>query len=69
MGFDICNKFVGPMPVDVFLREFMPGPHCPVPRSGGAVLFSQSTVPQNLDEFVSAFLRLVGQRNVTTVRG
>jgi len=66
MEFDMCNKFVGPMPVDVFLREFIPGPSDPVPRAGGTFLSSQSTVSQNLDEFVSASLCLVGQRKLTT---
>jgi len=66
MEFDMSNKFVGPMPVDVFLREFMLGPSGPVPRPGGTFLSSQSTVSQNLDEFVSASLRLVRQRKLTT---
>jgi len=68
MEFDMSNKFVGPMSVDVFLQEFIPGPRGPVPRPGGALLFSQSTISQNLDDFVSASLRFVRPRNVTTVR-
>ena len=66
MEFDMSNKFVGPMPVDVFLREFMPGPSDPVPHLGGTFLSSQSTISQNLNEFVSASLRLIDQCKLTT---
>ena len=51
MTFDICNKFVGPMPVKDFLEEFVP--HAPTPRPQGEFPFHQSRVSQKENEFVS----------------
>jgi hypothetical protein len=52
MTFDICSKFVGPMPLDVFLHEFVPD--APAPRPAGDFLFSKTSVTKNEDEFVSS---------------
>jgi hypothetical protein len=49
MTFDLCEKFVGPMPVDVFLEEFIP--ETPTPRPHGGFSFSKDSVSQNEDEF------------------
>ena len=51
MTFDMCEKFVGPMPVNLFLQEFIP--EAPIPRPKGDVTFSRSSVSQNEDEFAS----------------
>ena len=52
MTFDLCEKFVGrlgPMPVDVFLEEFVP--EAPTARPHGNFAFSKDSVSQNEDEF------------------
>jgi len=49
MTFDLCEKFVGPMPVDVFLEEFVP--EAPAARPQGNFAFSQDSVSQKEDEF------------------
>jgi len=49
MTFDLCEKFVGPMPVDVFLEEFVP--EAPAARPQGNFAFSKDSVSQNEDEF------------------
>jgi hypothetical protein len=51
MTFDACSKFVGPMPVGIFLEEFVPG--APALRPQGDFLFSKISVSHNEDEFVS----------------
>ena len=51
MTFDMCNKFVGPMPVKEFLEEFVPD--APTPRPQGEFSFHKSCVSQNENEFVS----------------
>ena len=56
MTFDTCEKFVGPMPVKLFLQEFIP--EAPIPRPKGDVTLSQSSVSQNEDEFVSPSIRI-----------
>ena len=51
LAFDIRNKFLGPMPVDIFLQEFVPVASAARPQ--GIFPFSGSSVSQNEDEFVS----------------
>ena len=51
MTFDICNKFVGPMPVTDFLAEFVPA--APSPRPQGEFPFDKPRVSQNENTFVS----------------
>ena len=51
MTFDICNKFVGPMPVNVFLEEFVPD--APTPRPQSEFSFHKPCVSQNENDFVS----------------
>jgi len=50
MTFDICNKFVGPMPVKDFLEEFVP--HALTPRPQDEFPFHKPRVSQNENEFV-----------------
>ena len=51
LAFDTRDKFLGPMPVDLFLQEFVPV--APAPRSQGTFSFSKVSVSQNEDEFVT----------------
>jgi hypothetical protein len=51
MTFDACNKFVGPMPVGVFLEEFVPC--APDPHPQGNFRFAKKSVSHNENEFVS----------------
>jgi len=51
MTFDIYNKFVGPMPVTDFLKEFVPD--APSPRPQGEFSFREPRVSQNENKFVS----------------
>ena len=51
MTFDICNKFVGPMPVKDFLEEFVPDALTPRPQ--GEFFFHRSRISHNENEFVS----------------
>ena len=51
MTFDACNKFVGPMPVDTFLEDFIPC--APDPRPQGDFRFAKKSVSHNENEFVS----------------
>src|SRR5260221_10072789 len=51
MTFDICNKFVGPMPVNEFLQEFVLD--TPAPRPQGEFSFRKPRVSQNENQFVS----------------
>jgi hypothetical protein len=51
MTVDTCEKFVGPMPVDVFLSDFVP--KAPEKRPTNDFGFSHSSVSQKEDEFVS----------------
>jgi hypothetical protein len=50
MTSDACESFVGPMPVNEFLEEFIP--EAPTARPKDDFTFSQPTVSQNEDEFV-----------------
>jgi hypothetical protein len=50
MTFDLCEKFVGPMPVNVFLKEFVP--EAPAARPHDNFTFCEDSVSQNEDEFV-----------------
>ena len=50
LAFDIRDKFLGPMPVDLFLQEFVPVASNACPQ--GTFSFSRTTVSQNEDEFV-----------------
>ena len=50
MTFDLCERFVGPMPVDLFLEEFVP--EAPTARPQGDFAFSKDSVSQNENEFV-----------------
>ena len=49
MTFDLCEKFVGPMPVDAFLEEFVP--EAPAPRPQGNFAFSEDSVSQDEAKF------------------
>ena len=51
MTFDICNKFVGAMPVNDFLEEFVTV--APSPRPQGEFSFDKPRVSQNENDFVS----------------
>ncbi|KAH9174761.1 hypothetical protein EDB89DRAFT_469592 [Lactarius sanguifluus] len=50
MAFDACEKFVGPMPVESFLSEFVP--EAPNTRPTAAITFAHKTVSQNENEFI-----------------
>ncbi|KAI0297805.1 hypothetical protein B0F90DRAFT_1819123 [Multifurca ochricompacta] len=52
MTFDASEKFVGPMPIDKFLSEFVPKAHKPRPTN--TISFTQSTVSQHENEFIQA---------------
>ena len=47
---EACEKFVGPMPVDMFLSEFVP--RATMQRPTDSIPFSISSVSQNEDAFV-----------------
>jgi len=49
MAFDLCEKFVRPMPVDVFLEEFVR--EAPAARPQGNFAFSEDSVSQNEYKF------------------
>jgi len=51
MARDECEIFVGPMPVDEFLLEFVP--KAPEVRPANQIMFSPCTVLQNEKDFVS----------------
>jgi hypothetical protein len=53
MTLEACEKFVGPMPIDQFLSEFVP--QAPNGRPANEIMFSHSSVSQNEDEFVRPF--------------
>src|SRR6266581_4522548 len=48
---DACEKFVGPMPVDKFLSDFIP--EAEKERPTNELMFSHSSVSQHEDAFVS----------------
>jgi len=52
LAFDIRDKFLGPMPVDIFLQEFVPVASAARPQ--GTFPFSGTSVSQHEDEFVSS---------------
>ena len=56
LAFDIRDKFLGPMPVDLFLQEFVPAASAARPQ--GIFSFFKTSVSQNEDEFVSQSRRL-----------
>lgn len=49
MTFDLCERFVGPMPVDIFLEEF--APEAPSPRPQDNFSFSEDSVSQKEHKF------------------
>jgi len=51
MARDACEKFVGPMPVDEFLLEFVP--KATQVRPADQIMFSHHSVSQNEEDFVS----------------
>jgi len=51
MTFDICNKFVGPMPVNDFLEEFIPA--APSPRPQGEFPFHEPRASEKENKSVS----------------
>jgi len=57
MTLEACEKFVGPMPISLFLSTFVP------PASGkrpvNEITFSHSSVSQNEDAFVRSFATIV----------
>jgi hypothetical protein len=52
---EACEKFVGPMPVDKFLSDFIP--EAPEPRLTNEIVFSHPTVSENEDAFVSLHIQ------------
>ena len=50
LAFDIRDKFLGPVPVDVFLQEFVRAASAARPQ--GTFPFSGASVSQHEDEFV-----------------
>jgi hypothetical protein len=52
---EACEKFVGPMPVDKFLLDFIP--EAPEARPTNEILFSHSSVSENEDAFVSLYIQ------------
>jgi hypothetical protein len=56
MSFDTCDKFVGPMPMNLFLQEFIP--QAPGPRPQGPFGFSEASVSTNEAEFASSSLSI-----------
>ena len=66
MTFDICNKFVGPMPVTDFLAEFVPA--APSPRPQGEFPFHEPRVSQNENKFVSLPISVDARALRTTSR-
>ncbi|KAH9000869.1 hypothetical protein EDB86DRAFT_3242278 [Lactarius hatsudake] len=59
MAVDPCERFVGPMPVELFLSEFVP--EAPNTRPTAPITFAHKTVSQNENEFASiaALIRLI----------
>jgi hypothetical protein len=55
MTFDNCDRFVGPMPVQDFLDEFLPSTEAPASRPKGNFPFCKPSVSRNEIEFVSPF--------------
>ncbi|KAH9020337.1 hypothetical protein EDB84DRAFT_1565760 [Lactarius hengduanensis] len=51
MAVDACERFVGPMPVELFLSEFVP--EAPNTRPTAAITFAHKTASQNENEFAS----------------
>jgi hypothetical protein len=53
MTFDACENFVGPtrIPVNVFFQEFVPA--APITGAQGSFSFSEDSVSQNDDKFVT----------------
>ena len=64
MTFDNCDRFVGPMPVQDFLDDFLPSPEAPASRPRGDLTFSKPSVSQNEVEFASPFTLI----NVHTIK-
>ncbi|KAI0247322.1 hypothetical protein BJV78DRAFT_1246563, partial [Lactifluus subvellereus] len=54
MTFDNCDRFVGPMPVQDFLEDFLPSPEAPASRPKGDFAFSKPSVSQNEVELIQA---------------
>ncbi|KAI0296756.1 hypothetical protein B0F90DRAFT_1018028 [Multifurca ochricompacta] len=52
MTFDASEKFVGPMPVKEFLKEFVPEAH--EIRPTDEILFGESTASRHEDSFIQA---------------
>ncbi|KAI0292369.1 hypothetical protein B0F90DRAFT_278101 [Multifurca ochricompacta] len=52
MTFDASEKFVGPMPVEEFLKEFVP--EARETRPTGGILFGKSTASQHENAFIQA---------------
>jgi hypothetical protein len=53
MARDAADKFVGPMPMDQFLSEFVP--KAPAERPANEITFSDSSVSEKEDAFVSPY--------------
>ncbi|KAH9975124.1 hypothetical protein BGW80DRAFT_1204651, partial [Lactifluus volemus] len=54
MSFDFCDKFVGPMPVQDFLDDFLPLPETPAFRPQAVFEFIEPSVSQNETKFIQA---------------
>ena len=52
---DACEKFVGPMPVDKFLSDFIP--IATEARPTNEIMFYHSSVSENEDAFVSLYIQ------------
>ncbi|KAH9174765.1 hypothetical protein EDB89DRAFT_469874 [Lactarius sanguifluus] len=50
MAVDACERFVGPIPVELFLSEFVP--EAPNTRPTTAITFAHKTASQNENEFI-----------------
>ena len=63
MTFDLCERFVGPMSVDLFLEQFVP--EVPTARPQGDFSFSKDSVSQNENDFGGPPVLVDVQRPVT----
>ena len=62
MTFDLFERFVRPMPIDLFLEQFVP--EAPTARPQGGFAFSKDSVSQNKKEFARPGLFKGWQRDI-----
>ena len=65
MAFDLCERFVGPMPIDLFLERFVP--EAPTARPQGGFVFSKDSVSQNKKEFACPACSRGGKGNLAVL--